>query len=533
MAAIGQVPGGGRPWGDIVTVQSPYTDQAINRLYQEQKMREAKQQQENQMLDAQFSKEIGKTRSIDQPDIIGKYQQYKELKKKLLFDKRLQKDPIAYNQLQQQANLAYQDAMKTSSKSAELNDLGKTLVTDRIKTPDNYEDDFGDRITAFQNTPLSAGGKVVYGGQEVDLFNPDTYRYKGSNTDFQKIMQGAIGTPRQTTATEETVGKEGLQTKITPYSFGNSPAQVRDNLLAAMGDRSNARSAAYQYDQLAPGEFEKTALAYSQIPKEKLKKMGLESVQDILPKTLDNKAANFASYKAMKYALDNNPIMGTPQLRENKEAVMDRQQREWKARQNELFAQRKQLQDRALAAKEGKEDGGGWINEYVGVLKDQSLGGPKIPFKYKNGTTVNEYDIPMDATLSKLLEKQKVQPDYLRYNPETGKFRPIYAKYETVKEKQSDGTEKEVTRIAKGPDGKFAVDETLSQPLSEPQLVLALGGRVTPTQRTVEMKRSLENQQSKGGYKLNGKTYSKKELNDLGYDDDEIDQFIKGGLIQQ
>jgi hypothetical protein len=47
------------------------------------------------------------------------------------------------------------------------------------------------------------------------------------------------------------------------------------------------------------------------------------------------------------------------------------------------------------------------------------------------------------------------------------------------------------------------------------------------------MKRSLENQQSKGSYKLNGKTYSKKELNDLGYDDDEIEQFIKGGLIQQ
>lgn len=625
MATIGQVPGGGRPWGDIVTVQTPYTDQAINRLYQEQKMREAKQQQENQMLDAQFSKEIGKTRSIDQPDIIQKYQDYKQLKKLLLFNKKLEKDPIAYNQLQQQANLAYQDAMKTSSKSAELNELGKTLVQDRMKTPDNYEDDFGERISKFQNTPLSAGFKTVIGDQEVDLSNPDTYRYKGSNTDFQKIMQGAIGTPRQTTTTEETVGKEGLQTKITPYTFGNSPAQVRDNILAALGDRSNARSAAYQYDQLPPGEFEKTALAYSQIPKEKLKKMGLESVQDILPKTLDNKAANFASYKAMRYALDNEPTMGTPQLRENKEAVMNRQQKEWKIRADELFAQRKQLQDRALAAKEeGKEDEGGWINEYVGVLKDQSLGGPKIPFKYKNGTTVNEYDIPMDATLSKLLEKQKVQPDYLRYNPETKKFRPIYAKYETVKEKNSQGKDIDVTRIVKGNDGKFAVDETLSQPLSEPQLVLALGGRVTPTQRTVEMKRSIENEKSKsttqpqpnrseaekskqwntigdlqyerngdeikvknieqpdipesvykkeegkwvhksgpqdmfwgkdrnqdeffkkvdnsrpsknnplkGTYKLNGKTYSKKALNDLGYDDDEIDQFIKGGLIQQ
>lgn len=534
MAAIGQVPGGGRAWGDIVTVQSPYTDAAINRLYQEQKMREAKQQQENQMLDAQFSKEIGKTRSIDQPELLDKYQKIKSLRKQLLFDKKLQKNPQAYNKLQQETNLAQQEFLRDSTKSNELNEFGKSLVQDRSKNPDGFEDTFGDMITDFQNTPLSAGFKKVINGQEVDLSNPDAYRYKGSNTDFQKIMQTAAGTPRPTHTTEEAVGKEGLQTKMTPYSFGNSPAQVRDNILASLADRSNARSASYQFDQLPPGEFEKTALAYTQIPKDKLQKMGLASVQDILPKTLDNKAANFASYKAMRYALDNEPQMGTPQYRENKEAVMNRDQREWKNRQDQLFAQRKALQDRALAAeKDGKKDEGGWINEYVGVLKDQSMGGPKIPFKYKNGTTVNEYDIPMDATLSKLLEKQKVQPDYLRYNPETGKFRPIYAKYETVVEKNSAGKDVEVTRIAKGKDGQFAVDETLSQPLSEPQLVLALGGRVTPTQRTVEMKRSLENQQSKGGYKLNGKTYSKKELNDLGYDDDEIDQFIKGGLIQQ
>lgn len=361
------------PYGDIVFYQSPYTDQAVNRLYQEQKMRESKQQQENQMLDAQFSKEIGKTRSIDQPDIIGKYQQYKQLKKQLLFDKKLQRDPVAYNQLQQQANLAYQDALKTSSKSAELNELGKTLVTDRIKTPDNYEDDFGDRITAFQNTPLSAGGKVVYGGQEVDLFNPDTYRYKGSNTDFQKIMQTAVGTPKPTHTAEEPVDKDGLQTKMIPYSFGNSPAQVRDHILASLGDRSNARSAAFQFDQLPPGEFEKTALAYTQIPKDKLQKMGLASVQDILPKTLDNKAANFASYKAMRYALDNEPTMGTPQYRTNMSEQMKLQQKnrkELEAIRNANQAGLVKLRD-SLKQKSAKEQEN-WLTKTVDGLLEEA-----------------------------------------------------------------------------------------------------------------------------------------------------------------
>lgn len=216
--------------------------------------------------------------------------------------------------------------------------------------------------------------------------------------------------------------------------------------------------------------------------------------------------------------------MGAIQEQQTKQKTED----DWKSRQDYLQAQRNTLLDKRLAAeKKGKTDEGGWINEYVGILKEQSLGGPKIPFKYKDGRTVQEYDIPMDATLSKLLEKQGLQPDYLRYNPESGKFRPIYAEHYT------DDKGKRTTEIVKSKDGKFQVDETLSQPLSEPQLVLALGGRVTPTQRTTEMKRSLQNQQSKGGYKLNGKTYSKKELNDMGYDDDEINQFIKGGLIQQ
>lgn len=216
------------------------------------------------------------------------------------------------------------------------------------------------------------------------------------------------------------------------------------------------------------------------------------------------------------------------------ERTAQKNQDDWKSRQDYLQGQRINLLNRRIAAeKQGKKDEGGWINEYVGVLKEQSLMGPSVQYKYKSGQTADEYDIPMDATLSKLLEKQKVQPDYLRYNPQTGKFRPIYAKYETVMEKNSEGKEVEVTRIAKGKDGKVAVDETLSQPLTEPQLVLALGGRVTPTQRTVEMKRSLDNQQSKGAYKLNGQSYSKKQLNDMGYDDDEIQQFIQAGLIKQ
>lgn len=209
--------------------------------------------------------------------------------------------------------------------------------------------------------------------------------------------------------------------------------------------------------------------------------------------------------------------------------VKQKTEADWKSRQDYLQGQRINLLNRRLAAeKTGDDPKSGWINDYVGVLKEQALGGPTIPYKYRNGVTVEEYDIPMDATLSKLLEKQGLQPDYLRYNPKTGKFRPIYAEHYT------DDKGKRTTEIVRGKDGRFQVDETLSQPLSEPQLILALGGRVTPTQRTIEMKESLQRQSNKKGvYKLDGKTYSRKELNDMGYDDDEIEQYIKAGLISQ
>lgn len=212
---------------------------------------------------------------------------------------------------------------------------------------------------------------------------------------------------------------------------------------------------------------------------------------------------------------------------------------DWKARQDYLQGQRVALLNKRLAAeKSGKSEQDGWINEYVGVLKEQSMGGRPIQYKYKDGRIDEEYDIPMDATLAKMLQRgtgsSAVQPDFLRYNPKTGKFRPLFGEYETVKVKQSDGSISEVSRLKKTPNGKIAVDEELSQPISESQLVLALGGRVTPTQRTIEMKKSLQNNGGdKSEFKINGKSYNRKQLNDMGYDDDEIEQFIKTGVISQ
>lgn len=172
---------------------------------------------------------------------------------------------------------------------------------------------------------------------------------------------------------------------------------------------------------------------------------------------------------------------------------------DWKARQDYLQGQRVALLNKRLEAKkQGKSLDSGWIEEYVGVLKEQSQGNQPILYKYKNGAVEQEYDIPMDATLAKGLKRGDLEPDFLRYNPKTGKFRPVFAEHYT------DEKGKRTTEIVKNKEGRFLVDETLSQPISESQLVLALGGSVTPTQRTIEMKKSLE---SSGANKSSPKKY--------------------------
>src|SRR4051812_4363238 len=118
------------PWGDAFIVQTPTLDRWSQQLYQEQKIRQAKQQQEDAALDANIQKEIGKVRSVDTPEVIQAYHDYKQGKKQLLFDKQLQKDPLAYNQAQQKVLQDYQRVFTTANKSAEIKDMQKQLATD-------------------------------------------------------------------------------------------------------------------------------------------------------------------------------------------------------------------------------------------------------------------------------------------------------------------------------------------------------------------------------------------------------------------
>lgn len=535
--AEGQIASMGRPYGDIFFIDTPYTDAAVQRLQQESRMRAAQQQQENQLLDAQFQKDLGKVRSVDQPDIIAGYQKYKDLKKKLLFDKGIRKDPYAYNQLQQETNLAMADLMKTSTQSAELKKQAQTLFENRVKQPDNYVDEFGGLMTQMQQTPIKSGGRVNVNGQEIDLFNPDTYVYRGGNFDFGKAVKEAGGTPRVIGSIEEPIGKENLQTKVTPYSYGNSPAQVRDYLLGNFAQRGAGRAAAYQWNNLPQGEYERVQNAYSQIPADKLKRMGLSATQDLGQITPDNPARNYANYLAMRYAVDTEPTLGTPQFRNNQENLLNKQQ----AQRKELEALRKGNQEalvrlRAKLKAASQEEQNNWLEAFKDNLIENAKTKGAIKYQRKDGTVVDTYEMDVSPQMKKAFG----EIDALRVLPDGNIMYITYERYG-----KGDKREGEVKSV----NGRRPVDPEFSGTLSPQEFKARIGKDmlgVKALNESLDVEDFDEGDEDEGfapigpasksvpqkQYSVGDKKYSMKQLKELGYSDEEIKQAIKAGIIK-
>lgn len=524
------------PFGDAFIVNTPVLDRWAQQLYVEQKAAEQRRQQENQAIDAGIQKEIGKVRSVDTPEVIKAYQEYKALKQNVLFNKDLQKDPLAYNQAQQAMNLRYQNIFTTANKSAEIKKMQEQLATDRIKNGNAYADDAGERISTLMNTPISqVGAHPAYG----DLTNWDNYKYQGSNTDFSKIIRDAAGQPRKVYSKED-VMDGGLQTRITPYEFGNTPGQVKDYVLGALAMRQAGRDAAYQWDHLPEKEIEETIKAYQAIPKEKWERMGLPGPQDLLSKNPDNKAENFAAYQAMRYAIANEPKEGIPQYRQNLKAVKDLEFARQKQMEGIKHANSRDLIEfRKKIDPSDTEMNNTWVVNYLTKRMGDAFTGGKKQAIY-GGKTVNGagYVINPDPIMMKAFSRNGQEPDRI-YVTEDEKIWPIFYKYGAPTDKDGKviaGREKESV-VQTNSAGHPLVDEDYSQPMQLDQAALALGYKGQTKKQLAETMSGTGAPWTKAPapskkYTVNGQSYSHKQLNEMGYDDNEINEAIKAGIIK-
>lgn len=304
---IGEVPGGGRPWGDIYKVETPTLDRVAAQMQQQYAARQAFQQKESLNTEEVLNKELANVRSVDAPGVMDAVSQWKNLQKNVLFNRALQANPKAYNAAQMEANAAYGNAMGLINKSVNLNQFGKQLATDRATQGKSnlYADDFGDKAAAFWNTPMDKLQSTPQG----DLSNLDTYRYRGMATNFGDLEKKAAGTPAQKYQKEEQISP--LQKNITPYSFGNTPAQYQSILRGEYAtNKQTNRDAAAAWEAIPQTEKDRVDQLYAQIPAEKWQQMGAQGPQAIAPTNAQDPADNLSAYKAKLYAINNNPSAG-------------------------------------------------------------------------------------------------------------------------------------------------------------------------------------------------------------------------------
>lgn len=451
------------PWGDIVEVKTPTLDNWAKQLYVEQKTREAKQLQENQALDQMIQKDFAKVRSVDTPEVIQKYGQYKALKKELLFNKQLQKDPLLYNKAQQAANQAYLDMQSVINGSAEMKEANKTYNAAHLTNPDAFDDNYGSIMSTQMQTPYSQlRNHPVYG----DLTNADTYRYKGSNTNFNDIVSKVYDKKNKVVGKEEPLDKQGIQFRSPVYEYGTGPAQVYEGLINSL-DHKTERDAAYKWKQLTPDVVHKIEQDYQAIPKTKWEQMGLPGPQE-MPLKGGSDAEKYMRVLAMQNAVNTNPRLINYENRTSDKAKKDYDFALDKVMEGIRFGHQKQLkqQDQTLVDN--------WIVNYFGnriadakTAQPKSLSDPDDPIGRKIG-----YEIKPDAVLMKGLARNNIEPDAVYVTPDN-KIMPVFYKY---KDDYDPKTNKKIgTSIQTDVNGNIEYDKELSKPMDMDQAYLSLG----------------------------------------------------------
>jgi len=285
------------PFGDIFTPNTAATDRAAQILYAEQKQREAKQQAQNAALDEEFAKNLSGIRDADIPELTKYYTDWKLSNQQAMKQKGGVSPEQQLQILKKKADI-YKVINGSKQRKQYEDEIGKGIVSN----PDAYEDEAQMRLIEHRRTPLAQLSEL--GADKYD------YRYKGTNTDFQKMLSTAAGQTKQVKAKEEPVDKDGLQTKVTPIMYGNTPLQFKESLLGALSLRKSGRDAAAIISQTPVEVIAQVNDKFKAIPLERWQAMGVDKPQELIIKGDETPAEKFAIHQAQLYALNNEPKEG-------------------------------------------------------------------------------------------------------------------------------------------------------------------------------------------------------------------------------
>lgn len=439
MAEIGQVPGGGLPWGDIVKAQTPFTDQVAASLLAQNADRKKYVQETNQQTEGMLNKELANVRSIDMDKVMEGYGKYKNVAMQML-NPKVQADPKLYNQLQIQKNAALGETMGLINKSAQYNTLGKQIGTNIQSKTDSYSDESGKMLSTYYNTPMDKLTTADYNGKPTDLTDLKQYQYSG--IDLSKLHETAKGKP-VTHYDDGTTDASGVQTTQHGFQYGNTPLEYRNSYVPGLAGYQANRTARANWQQHSTSQQDLDAqdAAYQNSPN--WKKLGM-APQPLPAYNPNDPVGNEATYQAKQYLIGMNPAEVKAATTTNEAAKMGLQAK-LKLNGQEVMAaiNEKNKEKMARVYHDYKRldvaDQSRVLDETMQSVIDSSKkdeDGKDKPYSYRelpSGNVAKEYKLNVGAPIQKALSipnpddpKHRIDADDVFYDEKNQTVTPIF-----------------------------------------------------------------------------------------------------------
>lgn len=457
-------------FGGIFQANTPVLDRVTQQLQQNYADRKAYLQKEGQKTDELLNKEMSNVRSVDTPDVIDAYNDFKAASQNQLFNKAIQSNPKAYAAAQQDANAKYAKFMTLTNQSRQMNEFGKQLATNRFQRPEAYSDDAGEMLSTFYQTPASKLTAVNYKGKTIDLTNPDNWRYAAGNVDLTKLYQTAAGKPLTHYDNGQT-DESGVQTTQHGFSYGNTPQQFRNTALSGLAGSQASRRAKYDWGQHSNDQqsLDQLDAAYQNSPN--WQKLGLQP-QSLPPYNPNDPIGNEATYQAKQYLVSMNPAEVkaattvdrgalsnlTAKNRLTGQEVMENIK---EGNREKLAGMRHDWKTLDTAAQSQV------LDETVGGMLDDATKSNQSIYTSVNGNVSKRYEIKASPELKLAFptvdaKGHKFPADAIQFDPQNKTVIPIYYK------RDADGN------ISKS--GKtYAVDPDLSKPITMGEFKAVVG----------------------------------------------------------
>ena len=394
-------------WGNL--------DRAANRLYAEQKQKEAQGLKEAQLFEQELSKDFSKIRSADVNDIMAKYQKVKAARQKLLFDQKIKSDPIAYAEQQKIANLEEQDLRSSMLESMEVKEDDKS-IPNQIATKRDFFDD--EKLPLYYN----ALNMPTAERKKLGLIGVEPYRYTGIDMKgLGALSQKAMGSAKEVPFGERKVVDGGFNYEQGYISRTNDPVQYASLLYKDMQSKEFSKGARASYDSMTPQQIQGIRMSYNAIPDAEFEARWGRKKQDLEKQfnNADDKVQQYVLLDAMKYATDFLPKESKPKKEPNVEFKREQDYQDW-LKKNKITDSQATRRAYISRAANGTQNQPVFYYDSYGEIEEKLKG-------KKGGVAVNELSATTQDNLLKIaksaLGDSKDNSDITVYaDPNTGEI---------------------------------------------------------------------------------------------------------------